>query len=359
MKSSASGDMVLIIGWYGTETAGDKAILYGVIDWVQQQYPNSAVVLSSLYPFLTRQTLWELDLEHITIVETYSGEFEAACQSCVSVIIGGGPLMDIEPLDHLLFAFNAASTRGIDRIVLGCGIGPLREIRYQKAVKRILELATYVGLRDTASAEVARKLSGISAEVLPDPAIAYVKYRSNLSRQFKEKTGRRAAFFLRSVPNQYLGIDGATADAVRDSITSTIVLFINQLLEEGWSIKLMPMHSFIIGDDDRIYNRALGRRIRGEMGKLGDNVYVESKAVSAAEIIDEMSVADIVVSMRYHSVFFASELGTNFVAIDYSSGGKIHGYLADCGKLNRMLTLTDVATTGTRRFRQILGMDSG
>jgi polysaccharide pyruvyl transferase WcaK-like protein len=47
--------------------------------------------------------------------------------------------------------------------------------------------------------------------------------------------------------------------------------------------------------------------------------------------------------MRFHSVLFAETLGVPYLAIDYTEGGKIKAFLEDKGKLNRLISLTDIA----------------
>ena len=49
------------------------------------------------------------------------------------------------------------------------------------------------------------------------------------------------------------------------------------------------------------------------------------------------------VCMRYHSVFFAESLGVNYLALDYTRGGKIEAFLRDSGKLARLITVPDLA----------------
>ena len=43
---------ITIIGWYGTETIGDRAILAGLISIFNQAYDEFEVKLGSLNPFL-------------------------------------------------------------------------------------------------------------------------------------------------------------------------------------------------------------------------------------------------------------------------------------------------------------------
>jgi polysaccharide pyruvyl transferase WcaK-like protein len=48
--------------------------------------------------------------------------------------------------------------------------------------------------------------------------------------------------------------------------------------------------------------------------------------------------------MRFHSVLFAETLGVPYIAIDYTGGGKIKALLQERGKLDRLISLKDIAS---------------
>ena len=51
-----------IVGWYGTETVGDKAILAGIILDLKKKHGNGIqIIVGSLFPYITNHTLLELD----------------------------------------------------------------------------------------------------------------------------------------------------------------------------------------------------------------------------------------------------------------------------------------------------------
>jgi len=103
------------------------------------------------------------------------------------------------------------------------------------------------------------------------------------------------------------------------------------------------MHCFQIGGDDRRFNRALARRLAA---RCDVPLRVINHPVSAADIINGMQAAALVVAMRYHSVLFAHTLGVPFMAIDYTVGGKIEGFLADVGEASRVLSTGELSREG-------------
>ena len=55
-----------------------------------------------------------------------------------------------------------------------------------------------------------------------------------------------------------------------------------------------------------------------------------------------MKKSELNICMRFHSVLFADTLKTNFLAVDYTLGGKIHAYLKDNNLQERELALNDL-----------------
>jgi len=89
-KGNQTPERFLIIGWYGTETAGDKAILAEIIFQLRDQYPGSHITLASIHPYYSRWTLRELALKDIDIISTFSAEFLSKIKKVDEVIMGGG-----------------------------------------------------------------------------------------------------------------------------------------------------------------------------------------------------------------------------------------------------------------------------
>ncbi len=344
-------ERVLIVGWYGTETTGDKAILWGIINRLRNRSrPPKEIYLSSLYPFICEWTKHEMNLPELKIVETYGPEFEQACEMIDEVLVGGGPLMDLESLNHMLYAFAAAKRRGKIVRVEGCGIGPLNNPIYINVVREMMRLSDHIGLRDQASTKRCRDEFGEPAECVIDPAHDYlVSLLNDPARPLKSSgvaNSQSVSFFLREWPAVY------AADLEQDEFCKTNVRFNNQIeqlqlyltQQRGLQINLLPMHTFAEGGDDRVLNRRLARRLREKYGVPANQVFVQRLPISPLETCQAMANSLFNVCMRYHSVFFAETLGTEYLAIDYTGGGKIRGFLEDCGKLDRLLTLQEVAS---------------
>ncbi|ELS02155.1 putative Fe-S oxidoreductase [Xenococcus sp. PCC 7305] len=342
---------VLIVGWYGTETAGDKAILWTIIKNLRSRsQPPEKIYLASLYPFISQWTIKEMALGEVVVVETFSPEFEQICDRADEVIVGGGPLMDLEVLNHLLYSFIQASKRGAMTRIEGCGIGPLVNPLYVQVVAEIMRLADHVTLRDAASA--ARGLNEFARadiQTVADPATDYVK---SLKSQLANTTpilGKcpNVSCFFREWEIGYAG-QRTTEEYVNlkmqfETELAKLVAFVAEAQDSA--VHLLPMHSFQVGGDDRIFNRRLATEI--------SSLFIESEAesrvlfarfvVSPEEILQTMYHSQFNICMRFHSVLFAEALSVPYLAIDYTGGGKITAFLTAKGQLDRLIPLEDVA----------------
>jgi len=344
-----ASENALIIGWYGTETAGDKAILWSVVQKLKKRpKPPSQIFLSSLFPFVTQNTLEELGLEDLKIVETYSRNFEKAIKHADEIIVGGGPLMDIHELDHILYAFLESSNDTLKRVE-GCGLGPLHNPQYISAVAEILRLANEISVRDSASHKFCINEFGIlpsSVKQVDDPSVDYVSWINNNILTVSEDTSDTKKYlscFLREWEYTYSqDISKEEFSKQKEVIESQLAELITYLSHKYTSgIKLLPMHSFWVGGDDRIFNRKMARKLR-EMCPLDFYVEPEILPLSPKEIISHMKQSELNICMRFHSVVFAETLHVPYIAIDYTKGGKIRNFLKDKGKLNKMLSLEDI-----------------
>ena len=102
---------VLITGWYGTETAGDKAILGEIVYRLKKYNENVKIYLTTIDIRLSWCTRDEMDLDINYIPINDSIDFLNSKRiSCL--IFGGGPLMDSSKLKIIskLFQISQKNT---------------------------------------------------------------------------------------------------------------------------------------------------------------------------------------------------------------------------------------------------------
>lgn len=332
---------VLLAGWYGTETAGDIAILQGIIEEYLAVNPSLRFRVLSLFPYYTRTTvaLWPEELRAKVAVIDYASE--AAWQAtvdCDAVVMAGGPLMDIGETRKILCLFKRFAELGKPRVIEGCGVGPLNRADFRWNVCRIARLATKISVRDSASRDALR-FYGIRkpVEVRLDPAVTFVRGQGIRHHGSDRKVIR---CFLRELTCEY-------PQAVSsDQATRNLEALLTRLLE--WypehRIELWAMHHFPVGNDDRLFARQLVKRI------ANPRLVCEWEPRTPREILEAMAGAEFCVCMRFHSCVFATEVGVPFLAVDYTAGGKINAFLNDIRQQNRLTGLAELPGLDRARF---------
>jgi polysaccharide pyruvyl transferase WcaK-like protein len=327
---------ITIIGWYGTETIGDRAILAGLFSFFKKSYGNFEIKLGSLYPFYSKRMLnedhafWEQTIGNKLKIELFnskkSRELNKALKESDLLIMGGGPLMHIDEIFMVDYAFKKAKKLKLKSALLGCGVGPLFTKSSKKAVLRIASNSDLIILRDYKSkenllqinAEFKGKLIDSKVYTSIDPAVesALLYKKSNNSVK-----GNFIAINLREFPVDY------SKKELSEKINTELINYIKTLVNKfpNEQFKLVPMHYFHIGNDDRHFLNDIKLEIDN------DNLVVQNSILSLEETMKVFSEAKLCIGMRFHSVVLQTVLNGNNYILDYTEPkiGKISGFLLD------------------------------
>lgn len=334
---------IFITGWYGTETVGDKAILGQIIDELYEAYGTDiAVVVSSIFPIITKRTLKELKFDNVEVSAVYSQEFIEYVKGSKLIVMGGGPLMDLDELAIPLLAFRLAKSAGQKTIIYGCGLGPLNNLNCINAVKEILNIADTIKLRDNKSIELAKSWLNkvMEVELSGDPAKKYLN--RYLAKEIKPKEKVVLTCFLREWTFEYSKESMAEFDQLKIDFERGLASFIKRKAHEiqAQEILLDHMHNFAMGNDDRDFSRYF---IKTYFKDFEIPISYNKRLSTVSSVVDSMLDSSYNICMRFHSVVFAHTLNTDFTAIDYTRGGKILNYLNDNNCSQRMLTIDNLA----------------
>lgn len=327
---------ITIIGWYGTETIGDRAILAGIFTFFKNAFGEVEVKLGSLYPFFTQRTLnedynfWKESCKDTFPIELFDSkkvkELDKAIKNSDLVVMGGGPLMHIEPLFMVEYAFKKAIKLGKRTALLGCGVGPVFLKKFKKSLINIANASNIILLRDSFSKKYLKDIFDEYHTTFQkkiylsfDPAMQCAK---DFNRLFRKKLkSDTIAVNLRDFPKEY------SKDRKKITINKKLYEFVDSLASNfpKHNISLVPMHYFHIGNDDREFLN----KIRFELDKK--NISVQNEPLSMVDTLQAYSQAKFNIGMRFHSVVLQTMVsGKNFV-LDYTEPdkGKIAGFLND------------------------------
>lgn len=292
-----------------------------------------------MYPFFSERTINEdysfykdiigKDIKIDIFNSKDSKELLSMIQDSDLVAMGGGPLMDLSELFMVEYAFKKAKKLGVKTALLGCGLGPLFQKKYRKSVLNIAQNSDIVILRDTKSKdnlqdiykEFSKYFDASSANTSYDPAVeCTLQYNKQNNRNQKEYI----AINLREFPLEYNKQKDSTNinEELKNFIKDVAVKYSDK------EIRLIPMHYFYIGNDDRVFLNSIAMDLNLE------NIKVQNPNLTLKETIKVYQNAYFNIGMRFHSVVLQTiTSGKNYI-LDYAEPkkGKIYGFLKDIDK---------------------------
>lgn len=315
--------VITVLGWYGTETIGDRAILAGIL-YICSQVSDEKInlKLGSLYNPLCERTCIEDEHLWIRITENKyesckvfnslnTNELKTQIEGSDILMVGGGPLMDIESMYMLKYAFRYAKKKRIRTVLMGCGWGPFNIRKYEKVGVDLVHLSDLTIFRDKTSLnELYNHTAGLkNVFSLIDPAfITAYWFRKrhqlmptndfcciNLREMFVTEVRQKGRFCI-------------------DDCEKLILQVMNAI--PHIPIKLIPMHTFCIGGDDRIILNKIANRINS------DRIIVQNKPLSLEDTMELFYNSKICIGMRFHSIVLQMVLnGYNYI-MDYTEPDK-------------------------------------
>jgi polysaccharide pyruvyl transferase WcaK-like protein len=328
---------VLIMGWYGRETTGDKAILASLLHNIAGE---SVRIFKSTYDVdYSRQTLNEIEAPTVRCLPNDIASFLKALDGVDVVVIGGGPLKESGQMFEWSMRVALAKSLGKKIMVYGCGIGPLHSAQVRQHVAQILRLADRITLRDAIAVKNAIEL-GIPADritLAADPAMGLLIPSVRFAGPNVEPL--RIGVSLRDLSKHYAPTgrkseasrqESALHDAARRTVRRVLQMHPTHVV-------LVPM-ALRPDDDDRV----VLRQLQTGLGHDPRISLIEDYA-SPAALLEHFKRFDFFVAMRFHSAVFAMLSQVPLVAIDYDSqGGKTTGLMQAMGLSEYVLNIADV-----------------
>lgn len=321
---------VLICGWYGTETLGDKAILGGVVQALRETLGEVELHLVALELYISQMTIRQMpELQDCTLHSV--ADALDRVDGMDLVVFGGGPLMAIGTMAEMLAIFQRAVAAQIPTLLAGCGVGPLGAGFFNDAIKQVLLHSSYRIYRDQKSLEIAQSL-GVDVsqdQVAEDPAFTWLASRTQGDQPPDRGPGPalpRLLLGLRDWPyHEFAAEKGALeAERLKHRFEAEIIAGLEGLVERYPNLTIVPfpMCTNHLGFDDRWFYRRLFRD-RPKLKDALDFSYLgaELRPDDAVAVFQSATAA---LTMRFHSLVFALSTGLPAVAVDYTLGrGKV------------------------------------
>lgn len=330
---------ITIIGWYGTETIGDRAILAGILKIFFSVTKDIQLCLGSLYPFYSERTLLEdmdffravtgvQDLDIALFDSMKRKELNSMIDQADLVCVSGGPLMDMPCMYMLEYALKRAKRRRRKTALIGCGFGPLHKKMYLTSACRLVRYSDCTIFRDKMSndwyneAVKKQKESNVANAICPSALAAKYYQDSNGNQMAKTEQIVFSGRELRET---------AYSKTMLGTIQEKIYHVLQKAAAFGMPIVLVPMHTFAIGEDDRVLlNRLRNRLIAGNPTA---DIIVLDKPLNLEQTMRSFSCAEYCIGTRYHSIVLQTLLNGNNYILDYTdpAKGKTSAFLHQIG----------------------------
>jgi polysaccharide pyruvyl transferase WcaK-like protein len=318
---------VTIVGWWGSETVGDVAILGQLLAEIRETAPEAPVCIISFDTSITRASLNELQRSDVVLHALGAGSAWALV-SARCVVVGGGPLMESPSMSPWAWRQGLARLAGANVLLYGNGIGPVRSTNCARAITSIVRSATHVVVRDTSSMQwCAKNAHRTNVTLSFDPAFDFI----HAHRTTGVLRRPQLALALRTPPASYLGAhDTAAATA---TFLTTLATVLNALADQSdVQFAGIVMHEGFSDSDDA----ALYEQLRAKLSRPSRLHVAKSQRVS--DVVRTLQESRGALTVRFHAMIFALATDTPFVAVDYARPeGKVSAAADDIGRLAHVI----------------------
>ena len=307
-------DGVVICGAYGKGNSGDNAILNAIVEQLHHIDPDLPITALSRDPMETKLCAG------IDAVYTFSVfKIGRLLRRTKLYISGGGTLMQdatsTRSLLYYLFSIRQAHRRGCKVMLYGCGIGPISKERNQKRTAKVLNrYVNIISVRDRYSIETLEQLGVTEPEIHlnADPALLIDPPDTDELRSYLRRSGLVEG-------KSYVMI------ALRpwDGFTEKIGAFAAAAEYLHREYGLIPLLYAMEPARDEAAVKAVAEKIHCPH-------LVLSAGTNGAEILALVRRMSLVISMRLHTLIFASGQGVPVVGIVYDP--KVSGFLDYLGQ---------------------------
>ena len=299
---------VVMSGYYGFGNAGDDAILEAIQQAIHQASDEVAVTVLSNDPEMT-QRMYHMDaLPRFQLIPVIR-----ALRRCDVLLSGGGSLLQdrtsTRSLLYYLSVIRAAEWMGKPVMLYANGIGPVRKAANRRRVKKVVERAALVTLRDRSSAQELRDMGVLREDlhVTADPVFHLDPASPQRARELLDQAGlpEGRAFCAVSVrPWEDTGGFPQKIAALCDHLRRTHNLEI----------------LFLLMQPDR--DRGISQKIRDCMEEPS---FLLDIPCIPRELMAVLGMAKLCVAMRLHTLIFSARMAVPCIGLVYDP--KVDSYL--------------------------------
>ena len=316
LKKAQNEQIQYVMGWFGTETHGDKMMLLSLLEIYYKNRQANEIVVCSQNQAFTLKSLRELVslvdesfggwiLRNVQ-VERENAFLVAGKQS--KVIFCGGPLMDDPRLLFWVVSLGLLRFRNVPVFIFGCGVGPLRSKFSRFLVSLILSNATASVVRPSEGKY--SELTALADATVLCPSVLSVKAYFDGQTSVRGACATTIAINVRHIPGAYWP-NYESSVSPNEKIQNGMA----QLLSRTESSKII---GFSTHELDAISDSDITSSV---LENLGARNSATTTVTDLKDVLDLIFAADLIVSTRYHGFVFGLCSNNSTIGVEYGLGG--------------------------------------
>ncbi len=303
------GEKILMSGYYGYNNSGDEAILTTIYDNIQKMDRNIDITVLSRDP---EETKAKYGFKNVVSRFDFF-KVLSEIRKCDILLSGGGSLLQdttsTRSLMYYLFIIKWAKIMHKKVMLYANGIGPVSKERNRRMVKRVVNKADIITLREQDSKDelVNMGITNGSMYVTADPVFTMEPVSRECSKELLKSAG---------IPTDKGIIGVSVRNWKNDNDFINKFALICDIIYEKFdkNIVFIVMHN----PNDKNISKLV-------MDKMKNRSYILDKSYSPKEIMGMIGEMELILSMRLHTLIFATKQRVPIVGFVYDP--KIDNYL--------------------------------
>jgi polysaccharide pyruvyl transferase CsaB len=321
MKKRPTERQIVLSNSYGSPNVGDEAIVTTMIDRLRQRFTKLHIYLLTRDPGLSAFRHPDVEVVQSGILRGFLSTLKAIRSSDLLVVGGGGLLQDSSSLGNLLLHLSRiliARILNTKVVCAGLGVGPIKPGWRRILTSHLLRYVALIGVRDTASAAFLYQLK-VPAQKIRKTADFVMAMDFSLAfqedlicqefRRLRNQGSKLIGLSVRPFPGKHKNLSKQDPVFYRflDNLTEAMSRIAKQ---HEAHIVLISMHPL----QDALLFKPIRDRIKQSTPLLSLPSHL-----SPRQLMTVISLLDILVGMRLHSLVFAARSGVPFVGLSYDT----------------------------------------